>query len=179
MNLIITLPVYQINSHVRLGRPFDRSVSLVMTPLLLLAPDRVDNPPPKKNKNKKQTNWRKKKRQNTDLIQHTKKVRSSTSLALWVREYMWLSRELSENPKQIPKMLTHFSAPIPVSAWLSLSLTPCYILIDRDPSLLGLSPQVRESKTANSSTPCLRLDWPTSLILATPTSRLGPLRRFT
>ena len=123
-----------------------------------------------------------KKRHNADLIQqHHKKARSVTFWSLCVCIYMWILWKLCENPQQLPKMLTYTGQTSDLwLMWLRAVFSAnVAILTARDPSLLGLSPQLPDFLTANSSTPCLRLKWPTSLVLATPTSHLGPSRRFT
>ena len=92
-----------------------------------------------KDKNKKLTNRRRKEEKTKHEFKAAQHKKAMSGV--------WLSRELCENPKQLPKMRTHLSAWIPVSAWPSPSLNTCCFLTAWDPSLL------------ESSTPSLRLNY--------------------
>ena len=174
---------------------------LVRTSLLLLTPGRVGiSQVDKKGQKKKEG---RKKRQNTDLRLHNIRRRGPWRFWYFACVYVWLSRELSENPKHQPRMLSHlwsspfFSLAASLS-WLRHSLAPClrlnlqlvssarYLRLSSplgSRSLIGLhlhwphaafwllKTLIRSSlrpRLSDSSSPCLKLDWPTSLVLAAP-----------
>ena len=94
----------------------------------------------------KTTEEEKKKRQNTDLrTARRKKSKSDPFLALCVCIHdccVWLSRELRENPKQLPWILTLLS--VHSDPGLSLDITFWLLEI----RLSWISPQLRDSYTA-------------------------------
>ena len=118
------------------------SVCLVRTPLLLLTPGRVGISQIEQKIIKQNREERRKYK--IQIYSNTVRKRGLRHLRHSASVYMSLLRELWENPKLLPKIQTHLSVRNLVSAGPSPSLTLCCLLTARDPSLLGLSPQITD-----------------------------------